>query len=108
MNNRTKAAKATFNSMLTAVEMIIGVGFVLKFFSSDGTIAQLMDQAGDFVENLGGGHSQIGPGASIEGPAKFLMTILAFMIFGFFMITIFPNMVKKKEKEIELEDDFTI
>ncbi|HLN18655.1 MAG TPA: hypothetical protein VK255_00610 [Patescibacteria group bacterium] len=100
MITRIKAVKSTFGLALTTFEMVIAFHF----------LASLVKKGGDgFLNYLSKNFPNRNRSISfietnnLSGPASFLLVVLCFMLFVFFLVSFVPQMVKKQERQIEVD-----
>jgi hypothetical protein len=103
MIKRIHAFKTIFNLLLTVVELLIGVGYLVNMFGSNSAIASIGQDVHSVLGQINYGSSWAASSISLEGPASLLIMILGFMIFSFILITILPGMTKRIEGDIEEE-----
>jgi len=105
MIKRISAFQIVFNFLLTMVELLIGVRFLLGLFGSDEVLTNLLET----VKTTLGEMELFSTGTMIESgtekPISALLMILGFMLVSFILITIVPAMAERKEKQLELADD---
>lgn len=106
MINTIKAFKSVFNLMLTIVQLIIGLAFLLKIFSQD-IISNL--GLADFAETVS---AQIAfennPSFEDSGPnghIAMLIFILGYMFFCFILFSQVPRIIKQSNKPRLFEED---
>lgn len=105
MVKRINAFRKVFNLLLSVVELLIGVRFLIEIFGSSQNSVELIRIVGQIIGQInifsGDFISQIG----IEGPIAFLLLVIGFMLFSFILITIVPAMAIRRERELEFVDD---
>lgn len=106
MTTRIRAFRSTFNLLLSVVELMIGIRFVLMFFGSDSTISWVLEDVRSILSQMGGASSILVESQTVSGSAAFLVMVLGFMIFSYVLMFIVPLIVAKKEKEMKLEIGF--
>jgi len=103
------AFRIVFNTLLSLVELLIGMRFLLNLFGSNESADELLRTVSLVMEQMGFFTSGMFAGSGLEKPVAALFLLLGFMFFCFIMITIVPVMVERKEKQLDLEfadDDF--
>jgi len=105
MIKRINAFRSVFNLLLTIVELIIGVCFLIQLFGSSNAILGLLETVQTTLDQMGTFSSPVFSGSEIERPVAALVLVLGFMLFSFVLITIVPAMAERKEKEMELFDE---
>jgi len=105
MVKRINAFRSVFNLLLTIVELIIGVCFLIRVFGSSDSISGLVETVQATLDQMGTFSSPVFSGSEIERPVAVLVLVLGFMLLGFVLITIVPAMVEKKEREMEFLDE---
>ena len=105
MIKRINAFRTVFNFLLTLVELLIGVRFLLETFGSTESSNQLLIVVRLTLEQMGAVGSGALAGSGIEKPVAALLLVLGFMLFSFVLITVAPAMAVRKERELELADD---
>lgn len=105
MLKRLNAFRIVFNFLLSLVELLIGVHFLLNLFGSAGSSNTLLEIFKLTLEQSGVFVSQFAVDCELGVPTTFLLLVLAFMFFSFVLITAVPTMVERKEKELELAEE---
>ena len=105
MIKRISAFQIVFNFLLTMVELLIGVRFLLGLFGSDETAGDILMIVKKTLEEMGLFASGIMTDSGMERPIAALLLVLGFMLFSFILIIIVPTIVERKERELELFDD---
>ncbi len=101
------AFRIVFNTLLSLVELLLGMRFLINLFGSDGAMADLVETVGSTLQQIGASSAQTFAIKGVEKSVSALVLVLGFMLFGFVLIVMMPAMVEKKERELELaEDDF--
>lgn len=101
MIRRVNAFKTIFNFLLTIVELLIALCFLLKTFSSFDSAGGLFDTVNQVLEQMGYAASTAIGSADMGGPVAFLVLVLCFMMFSLVLITIVPNLTEKIEEDFE-------
>lgn len=92
--------------MLSIVELIIGLSFAIKIFSSDITSSGgLSDFIGDILFQASDGASSVFGDLPVTGPLTFLISIAIFMLFSFTLLSQVPRIVKQSRRDLEIEMD---
>jgi hypothetical protein len=104
MIKRISAFKKIFNLLLTVVELLIGLGFLVNMFGSSESVGNLIAVVSSLLQQINYGASGIFGNLDLAGPASFLIFVLGFMFFSFILITMVPNAARRLE--IEMEDEF--
>ena len=104
MANRIKAIRSTAGLTLSLLEIIISVVLVIRMFSSDGAITSIAEDVGDVFGRIDAGSSSLAENIDIRGPGAALVLVVGFMVLSFFLVTVLPRLVDKREKEYD-EDD---
>ena len=96
--------KKTFGSIVSVVELVVAVTFILRMFCSEGSIFSVFGDIGNMI----GWISESGSASFIEnsglaGPVTFLVSALGFMLFSLMLMTIVPKMIDKREKEFDID-----
>lgn len=106
MINTIKAFKSVFNLMLTIVQLIIGIAFLLKIFSQD-IISNL--GLSDFAETVSAqitfeNNSSFEDSGS-SGHTAMLIFILSYMFFSLILFSQVPRIMKQGNKPRLFEED---
>jgi hypothetical protein len=105
MTRRIKAMRITFNLLLTAVELLIGLRFLMEAFAGEDTIDTLVEDVGSILGQIGYVTSEIGEGIELTGAVSVLVLSLAFMGFCYFLLMAVPRIVERVEENIDVEFD---
>ena len=104
MNRELKAIRIVFNLLLSGVEILIGLRFLLVSYVSDEAVTSLFEQirilARSFLETSG----QITENINISGPVAFLVLVLSFMLVSFFLVTSLASLVRRTERSLVGEE----
>lgn len=94
--------------MLSIVELIIGLSFAIKIFSSNITSdGGLLSFTSEMLNQLSGGASALLDGFDLSGPLTFLLLILGFMVFSFVLFAQIPRIIKQnKVGGLEIESEW--
>lgn len=99
------AFRIVFNFLLSLVELLIGVRFLVGLFGSSESVNDLVSNVRLTLEQMGYFASASFAGSGLEKSVTVLLLALGFMFFSFVMLTIVPGMTAQKEKELELAED---
>jgi len=108
MVSTIKAMRSTFNLLLSIVELLIGLSFAIKIFSSDITSSGgLGDDVSQVLDQMGNGVSKIASNSEISGPLAFLILILGFMLFCSALFLLVPRIIEQgKRGGLEIESEW--
>jgi hypothetical protein len=101
MIRRVNAFKTIFNFLLSIVELLIGLCFLIKMFGSFDAAGGLLETVDQVLEQMGYVASAAIDSSDISGPVAFLVLVLCFMVFSFVLIAIAPNLAEKIEEDVE-------
>lgn len=106
MINTIKAFKSVFNLMLTIVQLIIGIAFLLKIFSQD-IISNLglSDLAETVSAQITFENNPSFEGGGSSGHTAMLIFILSYMFFSLILFSQVPRIMKQSNKSRLFEED---
>jgi len=106
MISTIKAFKSVFNLMLTIVQLIIGLTFLLKIFSQDIIFdLGLADFAQTISEMITLEDTSSFESNSHDSYVTVLIFVLLYMLFGFVLFSQVPRIMKQGEKPRLFEED---
>jgi hypothetical protein len=89
--------------LLTAIQLIVAVVFLIQTVVSDGVVRWIVDFSGLTFSSAN--YYQVSE-LDLSANIRFLGSILILLLFGFVMIVFVPGWVKKKELEPEENGEF--
>ena len=106
MVNTIKAFKSVFNLMLTIVQLIIGLAFLLKIFSQDiisnlglADLAETVSAQITFEDSISFEDN------GLSGHVAMLIFILSYMFFSFILFSQVPRIMRQSNKPRLFEED---
>jgi hypothetical protein len=93
--------------MLSIVELVIGLSFAIRIFSSNITSdGGLLDFTRETLSQMGDGVSVALGGLDMSGSLAFLLLILGFMLFSFILIAQVPRIINQSKRSLEIETEW--
>ena len=90
--------------MFVVVELLIAVKILIYSFGSSNSLAQIMGNVDQALDQLGSGVSTITRRNDVSGPVTFLLLVLGFMIFSYILMTALPRIESESDEESEWWD----
>ncbi len=105
MIRRINAFRIVFNLLLSVVELLIGVRFLIEIFGSSQSLDDLIRVVGATLGQMTGFSEEFLSQSGMAGPVASLVLVLGFMLFSLTLIMFVPGMARKRERELEFIDD---
>jgi hypothetical protein len=108
MKRRISAMHMIVSLIVSCVELLIAVSFLLKIFGSDNTLQWILENVEMAVSQTGNGVSSVAQSSETNGPIAFLLLVLGFMMTCSFLVTVFPKLIKRVEENMETETEWEV